>query len=74
MAVSGSCHSRDMDTITDVLLLRAIQAWCDECAAEQILLPVLDEGPGGFCCAACDTAVFAGFDDLATVAALRASA
>ncbi|HEV7194379.1 MAG TPA: hypothetical protein VGN19_00430 [Pedococcus sp.] len=63
-----------MDNITDVLLLRAVQGWCDECEAEQVLMPVLDEAPGGFCCAACDTAVFAGLDDLAAVAALRMSA
>ncbi|QGN58561.1 hypothetical protein [Nostocoides sp. HKS02] len=63
-----------MENLTDVLLLHAVQAWCDECDAEQILLPVLDEAQGGFCCAACDTAVFVGFDDLPAVAALRQSA
>jgi hypothetical protein len=63
-----------MENITDVLLLHAVQAWCDECETEQILMPVFDEASGGFCCASCDTAVFAGFDDLPAVAALRKSA
>lgn len=60
--------------MTDVLLFRAVQAWCHECESEQILVPVLDDAPGAYCCAACDTAVFAGLDDLAAVAALRRSA
>ena len=48
-----------METITDVLLLKAVQAWCDECGGEQLLLPADEDGvPGGLCCTACDAAVF----------------
>lgn len=48
-----------MDNIADVLLLHATQAWCDECAAEQLLLPVEEEGvTAGLCCTVCDAAVF----------------
>jgi hypothetical protein len=46
-----------MDDIADVLLLRAVQAWCDDCRAEQLLVPTEDEG--GLCCTVCDAAVFA---------------
>ena len=63
----------DHDTLSDVLLLHAVQAWCDECLGERILVPV-DELPGGFCCTVCDTAVFSALDDLPAVAALRRSA
>ena len=63
-----------MDNLSDVLLLRAVQAWCDVCLGERILVPVVDELPGGFCCKVCDTAVFSGLDDLPAVAALRRSA
>ena len=63
-----------MDNLSDVLLLHAVQAWCDECLGERILVPVLDELPGGFCCTVCDTAVFSALDDLPAVAALRRSA
>ncbi|KRF28191.1 hypothetical protein [Phycicoccus sp. Soil802] len=63
-----------MDNLSDVLLLRAVQAWCDVCLGERILVPVVDELPGGFCCTVCDTAVFSGLDDLPAVAALRRSA
>jgi hypothetical protein len=62
------------DALSDVLLLHAVQAWCDECRGERILVPVVDELPGGFCCTVCDTAVFAALDDLPTVAPLRRSA
>lgn len=62
------------DTTSDVLLLHAVQARCDECADERILVPVVDELPGGFCCTVCDTAVFSTLDDLPAVAALRRSA
>ena len=61
------------DTLSDVLLLHAVQAWCDECLGERILVPV-DESPGGFCCTVCDAAVFSSLDDLPAVAALRRSA
>ncbi|WP_270888773.1 hypothetical protein [Pedococcus sp. 5OH_020] len=48
-----------MENIADLLLLQATQAWCDDCASEQLLLPVDDDGvPGGLCCTACDAAVF----------------
>ncbi|GAB3440232.1 hypothetical protein GCM10027517_14560 [Phycicoccus ginsengisoli] len=48
-----------MDPLADVLLLHAVQAWCEDCGAEQLLLPVDDEGrPGGLCCTTCDAAVF----------------
>lgn len=57
-----------------MLLLHAVQAWCDECLGERILVPVLDELPGGFCCTVCDTAVFSALDELPAVAALRRSA
>ena len=62
-----------LDTTSDVLLLHAVQAWCDECLGERLLVPV-DELPGGFCCTVCDSAVFAALDDLPAVAALRRSA
>jgi hypothetical protein len=45
-----------MDNIADVLLLRAVQAWCEDCGAEQLLMPT-DEA-GGLCCTVCDAAVF----------------
>ncbi len=45
-----------MDNIANVLLLRAVQAWCDDCDAEQLLMPT-DEA-GGLCCTVCDAAVF----------------
>ena len=63
-----------MDNTSDVLLLQAVQAWCDECLGERILLPVVEEPLGGYCCTACDTAVFWALDDLPAVAALRRSA
>jgi hypothetical protein len=48
-----------MKTITDVLLLEAVQAWCDECGGEQLMLPADEDGlSGGLCCTACDAAVF----------------
>ena len=58
-----------MDNTSDVLLLHAVQAWCDECLGERILLPVLDDPTGGWCCTACDTAVFGDIDDLPAVEA-----
>ena len=63
-----------MENTSDVLLLRAVQAWCDVCAGEQILVPVIDDLPGGLCCTVCDTAAFGDLDDLAYVAAVRRSA
>lgn len=48
-----------MDNIADVLLLDAVQAWCEECGAEQLLVPAEDDGAdGGLCCTVCDAAVF----------------
>ena len=48
-----------MDTLADVLLIHAVQAWCEECGAEQLLVPADDEGAaGGLCCTVCDAAVF----------------
>jgi hypothetical protein len=43
--------------IADVLLLRAVLAWCDDCGAQQLLVPAHDE-TGGLCCSVCDAAVF----------------
>ena len=63
-----------LDNLTDVLLLHGVQAWCDVCLDERILVPVVDDLPGGFCCTVCDTAVFSALDDLPAVAALRRSA
>jgi hypothetical protein len=63
-----------MDNASDVLLLHAVQAWCDECQGERILVPVIDDLPGSFCCTVCDNAVFSALDDLPAVAALRRSA
>jgi hypothetical protein len=45
-----------MDTNADVLLLHAVQAHCEECDGEQLLLPA-DDG-SGLCCTVCDAAVF----------------
>ena len=48
-----------MEDFADVLLLRAVQAWCDECGAEQLLVPTDEDGTaGGLCCTVCDAAVF----------------
>ncbi|MDR6863377.1 hypothetical protein [Phycicoccus sp. 3266] len=47
-----------MEPLADVLLLHAVQAWCEDCGAEQLLLPVDDEGHPGLCCSVCDAAVF----------------
>lgn len=48
-----------MENIADVLLLDAVQAWCEECGAEQLLVPADDDGAaGGLCCTVCDAAVF----------------
>ena len=35
----------DHDTLSDVPLLHAVQAWCDECLSERILVPVVDDLP-----------------------------
>ena len=45
-----------MDTTANVLLLHAELAWCDVCAAEQLLMPTDDAS--GLCCTVCDAAVF----------------
>jgi len=55
-----------MDITSNVLLLRAELAWCDVCAAEQMLVPTDD---GGLCCTACDSAVFIVQDPWGEVAA-----
>jgi hypothetical protein len=47
-----------MDNLQDALLLKGVQAWCDECADERILLPVGDDAGGGYCCTVCDAALF----------------
>jgi hypothetical protein len=39
-----------------VLLLKAVQAWCDDCGAEQLLMPTDEDA--GLCCTVCDAAVF----------------
>jgi hypothetical protein len=45
--------------MSDVLLLEAVQAWCDECGGVRILVPAPDEiGVAGYCCTVCDAAVF----------------
>jgi hypothetical protein len=46
-----------MDHLADVLLMRAVQAWCDDCGVEQLLVPTEDDA-GGLCCTVCDAAVF----------------
>jgi hypothetical protein len=56
-AVAVPCHPRGMDDIADVLLLRAVLAWCEECRGQQLLVPADDEA-GGLCCTVCDAAVF----------------
>jgi hypothetical protein len=48
-----------MESLADVLLLHAVQAWCEDCGGERLLLPDDDEGHlGGLCCSVCDAAVF----------------
>ena len=47
-----------MENLADVLLLHAVQAWCDDCAAEQLLVPADEDGAPGLCCTVCDAAVF----------------
>jgi len=48
-----------MDDTADVLLLHAVLAWCEDCDAEQLLVPADEDGvPGGLCCTVCDAAVF----------------
>jgi hypothetical protein len=48
-----------MENIADLLLLDAVQSWCEECGAEQLLVPAEDDGAaGGLCCTVCDAAVF----------------
>ena len=74
MAISANSGEQGGAYLSDVLLLRAVQAWCDECLDDRILVPVLDDLPGGFCCTVCDTAVFSALDDLDVVASLRRSA
>lgn len=63
-----------MDNTSDVLLLHAVQAWCDVCVAERILVPAVDDVPGGLCCTGCDTAAFGELDVLPSVSVLRRSA
>jgi hypothetical protein len=62
-----------MDPIADVLLLHAVQAWCEDCGAEQLLLPVDGDGTG-LCCTACDAAVFVVPADEASLESLRHTA
>jgi hypothetical protein len=63
-----------MERSSDLLLLRAVQAWCDECDSEQLLVPVSEDGaPGGLCCTVCDAAVFV-MPVLVEEASLRRSA
>lgn len=53
-----------MENLQDVLLLDGVQAWCDECGGVRILLPAAnDDGLSGYCCTACDAAVFLALDD-----------
>jgi hypothetical protein len=58
--VSAACDTLGaMDTLADVLLIHAVQAWCEECSDEQLLVPAEDDGAaGGLCCTVCDAAVF----------------
>jgi len=62
-----------MDTIADVLLLRAVQAWCEDCASEQLLVPVEGDS-AGLCCTVCDAAVFVLPVDEVAAEALRHTA
>ena len=62
--VGWACHPRGMENLQDVLLLDAVQAWCDECAGLRILLPAGgDDGLRGYCCTVCDAAVFLCWDE-----------
>jgi hypothetical protein len=48
-----------MERTSDLLLLRAVQAWCHDCESQQLLMPVSDDDAlGGLCCTVCDAAVF----------------
>jgi hypothetical protein len=62
-----------MDTIADVLLLHAVQAWCDDCGSEQLLVPADGDG-AGLCCTVCDAAVFIVHGDETAPAPLRHTA
>jgi hypothetical protein len=62
-----------MDTIADVLLLHAVQAWCDDCGSEQLLVPADGDG-AGLCCTVCDAAVFIVPEDETAPARLRHTA
>ena len=62
-----------MDDFADVLLLHAVQAWCDDCGAEQLLVPVEGDG-SGLCCTVCDAAVFVAAPGDSAPRALRHSA
>lgn len=46
-----------MNDFADVLLLHAVQAWCEDCGSEQLLVPAEGDG-AGLCCTVCDAAVF----------------
>ncbi|MFC8504488.1 hypothetical protein ACFUC1_19200 [Pedococcus sp. NPDC057267] len=63
-----------MEPLADVLLLHAVQAWCEDCGGEQLLLPVDDEGHPGLCCSVCDAAVFLLPAEVLTQAPLRRTA
>jgi hypothetical protein len=63
-----------MDSLADVLLLHAVQAWCEDCGGERLLLPVDDEGHPGLCCSTCDAAVFLLPDEILAPLPLRHSA
>ena len=60
-----------MDYSSDVLLLRAVQAWCDVCEAERILVPASDDVAEGLCCTGCDSAAFGDLMDPPGFAGLR---
>jgi hypothetical protein len=48
-----------MDTKSDILMLSGVVAFCSDCGAEAIFVPVDCDAPGcEFCCTACDAAVF----------------
>lgn len=44
-----------METTADLMLVTGVLARCDDCASEQILMPVDDTGE--YCCTVCDAAV-----------------
>ena len=54
-----SVRHDNVEGMDDILMLSGVVAFCTECRAETIFVPVECEGPGcEHCCTACDSAVF----------------